>query len=73
MAFSDEQYRLKFENPFGVLAGNALGLIAGQRIDPRQAARHIADIVRVIRPVQHVVGVAPAPATFTHNSSAACS
>ena len=47
---------LKFKNPFRVFAGDALGLIAWQRVDPRQATRHVADIVRIIRSVQHVVG-----------------
>jgi hypothetical protein len=39
---------LKLENSFRVLAGDALRLIGRQRVDSREAARHVADIVRII-------------------------
>ena len=48
MAFSDEQYLLKLEDAFGVLARNALSLIVRQRVDPCEAACHIAYIMRII-------------------------
>ena len=47
---------LKLENPLRVFARDTLGLIVWQFVDPRQAACHVADIVRIIRSVQHVVG-----------------
>src|SRR5260221_5963488 len=54
----NRRFGLELEDPHRVAAAHRLALRLRQRVDAAEAAFHVADIVRVVRAVHHLVGAA---------------